>query len=76
MYRQSVGSESVFQGRKKQDVFSGASRGSAVACSEALLRSAERVAMDGHPGLARRRIAQRNGFTASLKKGLFRFECG
>jgi len=35
----------------------GSWQGSAVPFSEALLRSAERVAMDGHPGLARSRIA-------------------
>jgi len=34
--------------------------GSAVPCCEAPLRSAERVSMDGHPGLARSRTAQRN----------------
>ncbi len=33
----------------------GSDRGSAVSFSEALLRSAERVSMDGHPGLTRSR---------------------
>ena len=56
-----VGPVSIRQLEKQGCFLQQRSRGSAVPFSEALLRSAERVTMDGHPGLARSRTAQRNG---------------
>jgi hypothetical protein len=46
--------------------------GSAVPCSEAQLRSAERVYMEVHPGLAWRRTAQRNVPRVTASEASFR----